>query len=296
MNICKDCNIEKPINDFRKDKNYQLGVRNRCKLCRADFRKKRKEQINEQKRILYKNSMTEEKRKNLNLKAKQLYTNNFFNNLIYNCKRKQRTRNLQCDINIEDLKKLYNYQNKKCYYCNVVLNTVIGNKSCDQISIDRKDSNQGYIKNNIVLTCLFCNYAKNISSVEHFKNFINTIKNGDYHNDNLIYDKYWVRKLYNLIIQRDINTDITQGWIQNQIIKQNYLCYHSGLKMIITETSRYPFKPSIERLNNNISYKKDNCVLVCLGINYGRSNNQIEELQKHLKKIRNILSDFKIEN
>jgi hypothetical protein len=65
------------------------------------------------------------------------------------------------------------------------------------------------------------------------------------------------------------------------------LCYHSGLKLVITETSRYPFKPSIERLDNNISYKKYNCVLVCLGINYGRSNNSTEELQNHLNKIRN---------
>jgi hypothetical protein len=201
MNICKDCNIEKPLSDFCKDKNYPLGIRNRCKDCRIIFREQRKEHINKQKRILYKNSMTEEKRTKLNFKAKELYTKNFLHALIYSCKAKKITHNIKCNVSIEELELLYHSQHKKCYYCNVNLNTVIGNKMCDQISIDRKDSNQGHIKDNIVLTCLFCNYAKNTSDIEYFQNFINTIKTGNYHNDNLITDKYWIRKLYNLIKQ-----------------------------------------------------------------------------------------------
>lgn len=287
MNICNDCNIEKPLSDFRKDKNYPLGIRNRCKLCCAIFREQRKEHINEQKRILYKNSINDEKRTKLNVKAKELYRKNFLHSLVYSCKAKKRTHNVECNITIEDLELLYNLQNKKCYYCNVNLNTTIGNKYCDQISIDRKDSDKGHIKDNIVLSCLFCNHAKNISHIQYFNKFINTIKTNHYESDNLITDKYWIRKLFNLIKQRDCNTDITKEWIKNQIIKQNYLCYHSGLPLIITETSRYPFKPSIERLNNNVLYTRDNCVLVCLGINYGRSNNSIEELHNHLDKIRN---------
>lgn len=287
MNTCKDCNIEKPISDFRKDKNYPLGIRNRCKLCCAIFREKRKEHINKQKRILYKNSINEEKRSQLNLKAKELYKKNFLRALVYSCKAKQRTHNVECNITVEELELLYILQNKKCYYCNIILNTKIGNRQCDQISIDRKDSNKGHTNDNIVLSCLFCNHAKNISHIEYFKNFIKAIKTHNYEPDNLIPDKYWIRKLFNLIKQRDKNTDITKEWIKNQIIKQNHLCYHSGLKLVITEISRYPFKPSIERLNNNMAYTKDNCVLVCLGINYGRSNNSIEELQNHLTKIRN---------
>jgi len=287
MNICKDCNIEKPLRDFRKDKNYLLGIRNRCKSCRSILREERKEHINEQKRILYKNSLTNEKRHELNIKAKELYTKNFLNALYYNCKARKRTHNIECDISIKYLESLYNSQNKKCFYCNLILNTTIGNKSCDQISLDRKNSSKGHVIDNVVFTCLFCNYAKNISNIDHFRKFINAIKTDNYDSDNLVTDKYWIRKLYNLIKQRDQNTDITKEWINYQIIKQNYSCYHSGLKLVITEISRYPFKPSIERLDNNISYKKDNCVLVCLGINYGRSNNTIIELKNHLTKIKN---------
>lgn len=287
MNVCTDCNKEKPLSDFHKDKNYKLGVRNRCTDCRKIIRETQKDHINERKRDLYKNSITDEKRITFNIKAKKLYAKNFFNVLITTCKQRKRTHDIPCDIIKEDLEALYKSQNQKCYYCNIELNTVIGNKSCDQISLDRKDSGQGHIKNNIVLTCLFCNYAKNISNIEHFKKFINAIKTSEYSSDNLVTDKYWVRKLYNLIIQRDINTDITKDWIRQQLITQNYLCYHSGLKLVITETSRYPFKPSIERLDNNLSYTKNNCVLVCLGINYGRSKNSIEELHNHLNKIRN---------
>jgi len=287
MNTCKDCNIKKPLINFHKDKIYVLGVRNRCKDCRKVFREERKEYINNRKRILYKNTITEEKRNKLNIKAKELYTKNFFNALIYTCKAKKRTHNIDCDITKEYLEELYKSQHKKCYYCDVILNIIIGNKSCDQISIDRKDSNKGYVRDNVVLSCLFCNYAKNTSNIGYFEKFIKAIKTNNYESqDNLTIDKYWVRKLYNLIKQRDCNTDITKKWIENQIIKQNYVCYHSGLKLVITEIPRYPFKPSIERLDNNISYKKDNCVLVCLGINYGRSKNSIEELQNHLNKIK----------
>ena len=56
MNTCKDCNIKKPLINFRKDKIYVLGVRNRCKDCRKVFREERKEYINNRKRILYKNT------------------------------------------------------------------------------------------------------------------------------------------------------------------------------------------------------------------------------------------------
>ena len=93
---------------------------------------------------------------------------------------------------------------------------------------------------------------KEAANIEHFKKFINAIKTGNYESDNLVIDKYWIRKLYNLIKQRDQNTDITKEWINDQIIKQNYLCYHSGLKLVITEISRYPFKPSIfaQRVTN----------------------------------------------
>jgi hypothetical protein len=38
MNICKNCNIEKPISDFTRDKTYLLGVRSRCKDCRIIYR------------------------------------------------------------------------------------------------------------------------------------------------------------------------------------------------------------------------------------------------------------------
>lgn len=287
MNICKDCNIEKPIADFTKDKNYILKIRNRCGECRMSFRELRKESINERKRMLYKTTTTDSKREILNLKAKENYTKNYLNSLMTSCKAKKRTHNIPFDLNKNYLEILYEKQSKACYYCNIELNTIIGNKNCDQISIDRIDSSNGHVKDNVVLTCLFCNYAKNTSNINYFKNFINNIKTGIYNDDNLIFDKYWVRKLYNLIIQRDKNSDITKEWIQSQIIKQSYLCHYSGLKFVITEEPRYPFKPSIERLDNTKFYEKDNCVLVCLGINYGRSNNSIEKLQSHLNKIRN---------
>lgn len=71
---------------------------------------------------------------------------------------------------------MYNNQYKKCYYCKITMNTDIGDKICNQISIDRKDSNLAYTKDNCVLTCLFCNLAKNNTNIQHFKIFLDSIK------------------------------------------------------------------------------------------------------------------------
>ena len=38
--ICTKCNINKNLNEFHKNKNYNDGFMNICKLCRHNTRKK----------------------------------------------------------------------------------------------------------------------------------------------------------------------------------------------------------------------------------------------------------------
>jgi hypothetical protein len=232
--------------------------------------------------------MTNEKRLIINSKSQKVYTNNPFGSLVSTCKRRKNTHNIDCDVSKEYLESLYIGQQHLCYYCNVEVDMRIGNKLCTQISLDRIDSNKGHIQTNVVITCLFCNYAKNNTHIDHFKNFINCLKTGKYIPEKTKKDPYWNRKLYNLANQRDPRTNITKEWVLNQLKLQNNKCYYSGMDFIIAENPRYLFKPSIERLDNNKSYTQDNCVLVCLGINYGRSCTSVELFKEHLANIRKI--------
>jgi len=60
----------------------------------------------------------------------------------------------------------YNKQEQICYYCKRTLNEINQDtKEQSQnyktrLSIDRKDSNKGYILNNIILACFRCNAIK----------------------------------------------------------------------------------------------------------------------------------------
>jgi hypothetical protein len=63
-----------------------------------------------------------------------------------------------------------------CSYCNV--NCTFGNKDYqpDALTFDRKHSDIGYIKENIVACCWFCNDMKNVTSYVDWNQYINFIK------------------------------------------------------------------------------------------------------------------------
>ena len=63
-----------------------------------------------------------------------------------------------------------------CFYCNV--NCTFGNKehTPDALTFDRKHSDIGYIKENIVQCCWFCNDMKNTTGFNDWNQYINFIK------------------------------------------------------------------------------------------------------------------------
>jgi len=40
-NICKQCGVEKPVDEFHRDSTMVLGVKNVCKLCSSQYSKAR---------------------------------------------------------------------------------------------------------------------------------------------------------------------------------------------------------------------------------------------------------------
>lgn len=76
----------------------------------------------------------------------------------HNVLKKCPERKLEFNITEQDILNLWENQNHKCYYSNIELNYNHNDPNC--FSIDRKNSEIGYIKDNICLTATWINTFK----------------------------------------------------------------------------------------------------------------------------------------
>lgn len=192
-------------------------------------------------------------------------------------------------LTMDFLLNLYETQNKQCFYCNNTLNVKNYNKKhLDQVSIDRKDSNLGHLQKNSILCCLHCNWSKHNNSVDTYKLFLKFIKTPTTKHLFDIEDKTinWITPMFSTIKTKNPETNITRKWLKEQFEQQMGLCKYTKIPMIITETRRFIFQPSIERVNCDLSYTKDNCVLVTLGANLGRNDFPLEDYLDYVKNLK----------
>ena len=209
-------------------------------------------------------------------------------NVFCSVKSKDKLKNKTFDLTLDFLFNLYENQNKQCFYCNNILNVKSCNKKqLDQVSIDRKDSSLTHIKQNCVITCLFCNLSKTDSSYDLFKLYLKFIQNPKTKYQFDIEDKNfdWVTPIMYRIKSSNKQTDITKTWLKEQFLEQKGVCKYTKVPMIITEEKRHLFKPSVERINCELEYTTDNCVLVCLATNYGRSDIPLEDYLNYIIRV-----------
>ena len=67
----------------------------------------------------------------------------------------------------------------------------------------------------------------------------------------------------------NINEDYILGLYEFQRGK----CYWLGVDMIPSSTKKYPFQPSLDRLDRSRGYIMGNVVLCCFAANFGRNEN-----------------------
>jgi hypothetical protein len=72
-------------------------------------------------------------------------------------------------------------------------------------------------------------------------------------------------------------------WCRALFRRQGFRCAYSGIVMGVT-AKKSPWMPSLERVNSNGDYSRDNCVLVCAGLNANtvgqRNKNMTPEQQQ----------------
>lgn len=102
----------------------------------------------------------------------------YFYESVYNSyKKRAQRRNLKFDLYKNEFAILIT---KNCYYCgmkpcNLFKGTKYKFENFSYNGIDRRDNNEGYIIENSVSCCKFCNRAKYTSELKDFEEWINQI-------------------------------------------------------------------------------------------------------------------------
>lgn len=95
--------------------------------------------------------------------------------------------------------------------------------------------------------------------------------------------RLWQNYLLNHSRRRCTENNLDLDFINELYEKQNGLCYWFKIPLIPTQQKKHPQKPSLDRLDVNKGYTKDNVVLSCYSANIGRNENDLETWENFLK-------------
>jgi len=153
--VCKECFIEKSLENFNRiNKNRNLPYLSwstECKNC--ELLRKNKERN--------KRAQTNGIEYNINAILKEI-------------KKRAKQYNREIDIDISYLVELYDKQNGICPYTGCEMSFNIN--TFDRLSLDRIDSNKGYIKGNVRWCCWIGNNMKQNMTLEQMKEWISDIQ------------------------------------------------------------------------------------------------------------------------
>lgn len=305
--ICEKCNIKKNIVNFSDcykrvtntcygcvQKNGILIEDNEIKLEEEVIERQRKYTLDCKKNKIKKIGLEEYHKKNN--ETMQKYRENNKNKLNdYRNEYRQKTKSLYdelkimtSDKNIEMSLTMDQFENliqQICFYCgDIEKNALWGDKTTRINGIDRIDSEKGYIENNVVSCCSFCNYSKNTLSVSkflrqifHILSFNKKIKEKiSYPNafedcKNVSYSDYHRRAN-----KKSIEFNITKKLFEE--IK-SLACYLCGKENDVSNII------GIDRVDSKKGYVEDNIMPCCKSCNYIKKNYDLEYMFNKFLKI-----------
>jgi len=95
--------------------------------------------------------------------------------------------------------------------------------------------------------------------------------------------RLWQNTLIHDSKHRKIENTLTVDDINEIFDKQNGLCYWFKIPLIPSNHKKHPQQPSLDRLDRNLGYTKDNVVLCCYSANIGRNENDIDTWKSFLE-------------
>lgn len=119
------------------------------------------------------NNLTEEDKSSYIKKQGKWQDNNFLKYRLLQAKSRAKSKGIVCEIDVDYLKYLLIKQNNKCFYSGIEME--MNRAGSYTASIDRIDSNKGYVVGNIVFVIWAVNTMKNDLSEDEFLNIIKLI-------------------------------------------------------------------------------------------------------------------------
>jgi hypothetical protein len=201
---CSKCKIDKPLEDFSKNKKQADGLHSYCKVCHRKYRRisylKNKEKEKSQVKDLWdknlvstycsnckkplkrhRTNVAEEKHNFCDIKC----TNKFYgkktdpyNYLFNSIKKRAKVKKFEFNLTREFLKELMLFQDNKCAITGIPIEVV---KQYDTstlsktASLDRIHNDKGYTIDNVRFTCLGINYMRNRRSSGELEELLDNI-------------------------------------------------------------------------------------------------------------------------
>jgi hypothetical protein len=97
--------------------------------------------------------------------------------------------------------------------------------------------------------------------------------------------RLWQNTLLHDCKNRNYDVDIDVDYINFLFKKQKGKCFWFGVTLIPSSTKKHPQQPSLDRLDNNLGYIKNNVVLSCYSANIGRNETDKDIWIKFIKEI-----------
>ena len=95
--------------------------------------------------------------------------------------------------------------------------------------------------------------------------------------------RLWQNTLIHDSKHRKIENTLTVDDINEMFKNQNGLCYWFRIPLVPSSKGKHPQQPSLDRLDRNKGYTKNNVVLCCYSANIGRNENDLETWVEFLK-------------
>ena len=207
---------------------------------------------------------------------------------LYDYKKSAKKRNLIFELSDEEF---FNIVKSPCHYCEYN-DSVIG--------VDRKNSNKGYVKTNVLPCCEQCNLMKNDSSYDNFLSIcehIATINNK--FNGKLNHKLFHISpngqfaRFRGDAERRNIKFELTKDKLKTIVLKPCAYCKSS-------EAGYYgEGAGGIDRVDSTIGYLASNCVPCCytcnqMKLNYSKDDfiNQCIKITKKINKTDTLEADI----
>lgn len=100
--------------------------------------------------------------------------------------------------------------------------------------------------------------------------------------------RLWQNTLINDSKHRNLENTLTVSDINEMFDKQNGLCYWFKVPLIPSSHKKHPQQPSLDRLDRDKGYTKENVVLCCYSANIGRNENDLHTWTSFINLLKTI--------